>query len=552
LSMRHIWRPSVGRCCGIGLIVCLLTAVGRSQAVVFPLSAPVLGAHPSLSPLGPTHGVADLNLDGREDVVAGFGNSVASIQTIAGGGYGPPSAIATWSGVQSGWVHAVGDLTGDGFADVLCAFVFFATGNSASFLYPGNGSGQFGGPVTLPDQSGFVGTIHDCFIASIPSVTPPGGPPAVILCSRRTTPVMEIAVHVLVYQAGNFAVVSVFTVPAPLPLGPGAFFRFRRAGDVNGDGLCDLIGTGASPPFIQSDWVVLPGIASPPYFSGPIVVSAQFPLLADFEVADVNNDGATDVVARRPGGLLGSGLQAIDIATYVGNSTAPLATVHVSVTGVASHNYNVVEDVDGDGARDLVLSLVPPLTGPTVWGLAFSRGDGLGNFGSALVLQSSPAISSPACVAADANGDGLRDIVGYAAIPNTFVLYNESSLGTGVPGAGGTIPQQTVGIAIPGNPFYYVGVVGGAANAPAFLGISLGVLPSPDPWGVLVDPTMMILPVGAIGIFSTDQAGQASWALSLPPAPILSTQQIYIQWGIVDPSATAGYSLSPARKVLFW
>jgi hypothetical protein len=539
------------------LVVALALAV-PGQAP-FPLSTPVFGQFASLSPLGPGFGVADFNGDGREDVVAAWGGTLASIQTLPGGGYGPPTVIATWPAVQAGWVQpATCDLTGDGAADVLATFFFYATAASTTYLYPGTGLGSFGMPVVLPDPSGFTGGEHDCFRAdNVSGLTTPGGPPAIILCARRTAPVMEVLVYTLTYQGSGYVVAASLLVQPPSSLGAGAFFRFWRSGDVNGDGLLDLLGVVATPPYQFTDWIILMGSSAAPYFVAPIVVPSQIQTFpgANFEVADVNTDGMDDVITRAGGSQNTPVGPTIDIPVYFGHPTAPLGSFLISVTGVSSSAYNVVEDFDGDGARDLLMTSVLPGTGPPPPpGVSFSRGDGQGHFGTALTLQGYPAASA-LFAAADENGDGLKDAVGYNAWSSpTFVLHNQSRIGPGVAGAGGVVPQSRAGIATPGNPFYFVGVTNGAANMPAVLAVSLGLLPAPDTYGNLLDlsPAMLILPTTQSGALSTNAQGEATWVLGLPPAPVLAGQTIYLEWVVADPGAATGYGLTPARKVVFW
>lgn len=532
-------------------IVAVAASTTLCAQTPFPLSSPVIGQYSSLTPLGPTHAAADFNGDGREDVVAAFAGYLGEILSVPAGGYGPGTAIAAWPGVQTGWVDAVGDLTADGNQDIVASFFFFSSGSTTSYLYPGLGNGQFLAPAVLPDPSGFAGAEHHCFVNhSVPGVTVPGGPPALVLCTQHTVPVTQLYAYTLSYQGGSYSIVGTKFMSAPPALGSNAIFQFWKAGDINGDGLLDLVGSGTST-FLQWDWVVSFGTMSPPYFSDPVVVSAQFPLAANFDLADVNNDGMDDVIGRKPGAVIAPLTQAIDAAVYFGNAVAPLSQVIVSATGVASGPYTVVEDFDGDGARDLIMTITPQ-PGQTVWGIAFSRGDGQGHFSTALTLQSPPVVSSATCAAADADGNGLRDVVGFQGSPNTFVLYNQAKIGSGIAGGGGLVPQTTAGVATPGNPFYHVGVIGAASSSTAILGVSLGIMPGPDPWGIMLDTSSLVLPVGQLGVFPTDATGQAIWSLSLPPPPTLVGQTVYLQWGVIDSLALNGYSLTPARKIVFW
>ena len=460
------------------MLTASIWAIGMALSLAaqspFPMSSPAIGCCPAFG--GLSYAVADFNGDGREDIAAAASGSQLGVTlTIPGGGYGTGVAIATLPGLTppASLVGGAGDFTGDGAADILWSVISWTTVTATTYVYPGNGAGQFGTPIVVPDPS----TAQEhfaCVNVNVPGVTSSGDPrgrhlrkalriraPDVHRRAHARLPVGELRPRRHAFRLGSAS--------APyrvlLPLRARRRRERRRAARprrVRGDerGAEDL-----DHPAGHRD---SPAFRRPHRHPGP-----------SRPARDVRARGRERRRARRRDRAQRRGLDqpvynAIDEVVCFGHPTSPLSTFTVSVTGAASNQSPVVEDLDGDGNRDLLLSIYPlPNGNPNSWPLAFSRGDGNGHFGPALYLQS--PVSSMRCVAADENGDGMKDVVGLFGYP-TFVLHNQSRIGPGGPGANGIVPQTTAGLATPGNPFFHIGLTGASHNSPAILGVSLGIL----------------------------------------------------------------------------
>ena len=231
----------------------------------------------------------------------------------------------------------------------------------------------------------------------------------------------------------------------------------------------------------------------------------------------MNNDGRDDVVGINVSG---------QIVVYLGSAT-PFATLALLLRAGGDSHKLFVEDLDGDGAKDLIYS-----AGTSNYSVGFSRGNGLGGFAPPMVLPYAPSNSSNCLVAADANGDGLKDAVGCAANQSpTFALLNQTKIGPGANGNFGIIPHTMPGIANAGSPFYFVGVSGGAPSMPAVLGVSLAVLAAPDAFGNMLDPAFLVLPTASSVPFQTNVSGSATLAFGLPPLPALVGQDDLLRVG---------------------
>jgi hypothetical protein len=528
------------------------TAVCRAQTP-FPMSPnPVVGASPSFGTLNGRAQAADLNGDGRHDVVAAApGNNLSIMFTAPGGGYLAP-VIAVTAPPQNTITapQAVADLTNDGIADVLASFTSpfppFSP-PATTQLFPGLGNGTLGLAIPVP-VGAFNPLSHTCFVApNIPGVTVPGGPPALVVHAVQNLTGQPGTIAVLAFAGGAYSLASSMIAPSIPALSTAGLYALRMSGDCDGDGLLDLAGTGG-PLGLPTHLVLFRGMPGSPHFAAPSAIPAPVPVQngTNFLFADATQDGLADVVAVKSGG------PGTEIVVFPGHPTTPFTTSIVSNIGVQISQI-WTEDVDDDGLVDLFVVTAPQT--PSVYGVAISRGLGGGTFGPVMALPSSAATSSNVYAFADENGDGRRDAVACAATgSNTFVLHDQARMGPGVPGFAGLVPYSVAGVATPGNPAYFVGVTGAAASSTAIVGVSLAVLPAPDAVGNLLDlsPAALILPTATGPYFQTGANGAVIWQLGLPPPPALAGLTVYLEWAVVDPVSGIGFSITPARKIVFW
>ena len=190
---------------------------------------------------------------------------------------------------------------------------------------------------------------------------------------------------------------------------------------------------------------------------------------------------------------------------------------------------------------------------PVSYGLAFWRGDGQGGFRPPIALPAA-GLNSFRPAVADENGDGAKDLI----YPLGTVTVSSERIPDRVRAASVQVdraPQMTSGIATPGNPFFHVGVIGGAANSLAVLGVSLGLLFTPQISGLVIDPSSLHPPDDVVRhvhdrLPSVARAGPSA----CQRARRSSVRPVYLQWAIADPGALsgAGFSTTPGRKIVFW
>jgi hypothetical protein len=228
------------------LVAVGLTISAAGQGPPFPLSQPVTGTGSGFTTMSqPSAG--DFNNDARDDLASvevlpsGSAGVLRVILTTPGGGYGPPTTVHSWPpGVANGFRPLCRDFTADGNVDIVATFRTSSIG-SQTFLFAGNGAGQFSVPIPIPDPTDTPGPWHECFDA--PSMAIPGGT-AFLLGTKTSNPTVYIAYVVHVFGQ------AVWVLPAPAVInGPTslAALQFVSTGDINGDGQHDLVGQGFSP-----------------------------------------------------------------------------------------------------------------------------------------------------------------------------------------------------------------------------------------------------------------------------------------------------------------
>jgi len=207
--------------------------------------------------------LGDVNGDGTADIVCGAGPGGGPQVTVFDGVTFQPimSFFALPPGFTGGVFVAAGDVNGDGRADVIC------------------GAGRGGGPqVTI--TSGRDGSLLGSFFAFVPSfvggVTVAAGDingdgRADIICGAGAGGGPQVAV----FSGSNLVpLASFFALPPGFTGGV-----FVAAGDVNGDGRADIIcgaGPGGGPQVAVFDGVSQAPLASffalPPAFTGGVRV----------------------------------------------------------------------------------------------------------------------------------------------------------------------------------------------------------------------------------------------------------------------------------------
>jgi hypothetical protein len=315
---------------------------------------------------------------------AGYDNLKVYLSTGAGA-FAPPVFVA--DGVGPLYL-ASADLNGDGLPDVVSASA--DDGTLSVFFNDKNSPGTLNTPLLLPSPGASQVAIGDMNHDGLPDLVSAD------------------------YGVSLFVQTSPGTFAAPISLYSGGA-NWVAVGDLNGDGAADVALTDA----VGVKVLMHIGAASATTFAAPIDV---FPQTANVNViganliaiADVNGDGANDLVITDPGPTGGT---APTVNILIQNTARPGSFLAPVSYPIAAHDLSqsiLVTDVDGDGRLDIVIG-----GQQTVTVLLQNHAPAApGTFMAATVYTAPRAYE---IAVADINGDGKLDIVVSNGVTNPVV-----------------------------------------------------------------------------------------------------------------------------------
>ncbi|NDC39574.1 MAG: hypothetical protein EBZ48_16300, partial [Proteobacteria bacterium] len=334
-----------------------------------------------------TYGLAlgDVNGDGISDIVTAErspqNRAQASVQIGRGDGTFVRQVTYSMEGGASGsYSQALGlrDLNDDGFLDIVTAGWDGSTGRTTVRL--GRGDGSFGTPVSYATEgsASTAVTVGDLNGDGILDLVTAGSDPASGQATVR-----------LGRGDGSFGTAVSYATEA---FGSSA----ATLGDLNGDGFLDLVTVGTASDG-RSTIRLGRGDGS---FGSAVSYSIANSYGSSVVLGDLNSDGLLDLIATGTNDGLGG-----QVSIRLGQGNGSFGTqVTYAIDGELLNAFRpiTIGDLNGDGFLDLVIG-----------GVSTRLGTGNGSFGSAVTYSTldSSAIRTLSLAVGDLNGDGVLDIV---------------------------------------------------------------------------------------------------------------------------------------------
>jgi hypothetical protein len=444
----------------------------------------------------------DFNGDGKLDwAVANAGDNTLTIYLGNGDDTSQLPIIVPLLG-QSPVAIAAGDLNADGKIDLV---VVETDSNTVGILF-GNGDGTFQQEIEIP-----IVNAQPMGIA-IADLNKDGHPDLIIgIRASITGPTFSDFEVMLGEGSGNFG--APIISPPFMTDGLNQASAFSVA-DMNGDGILDLLVTGADA--FSSTTKTYFGKGDGSFTAGALVWRSNPEFGNNIGVAilaDLNGDGCPDVALPIDLGWVNT-----FINDCKGNfpSTPDTYGMPDTAFGLA------VADINGDGHPDLItgaISFNVGLFGSIAGdGLSVRLNDGTGKFGPARVYRGEAGMV--ALVAADLKGDGHPSIISVNQDTNSVTVFAND-------GAGG------FGLGVGGYDGFLEGVATSPTNAPASADVVADVDGDGKPDLVLMERSMLgsFNNMGTVAVMLNQGSGKFGAPIR---SPMVSENAIVLDFVLAD------------------
>ena len=464
--------------------------------------------------------VADLDGDGKPDLVVGNGNSIGVLLGKGDGTFQSAVAYNSGGGVLG---VAIADVNGDGRPDIVVA-------NGGVGVLLGYGDGTFQPVVNY--GSGGSGTLS----VAVTDVNGDGKPDIVVSncvpsgssCSYATGGLLGI---LLGNGDGTFRTVVTYDSGGSVPISVAV-------ADVNEDGKPDLL-VAETNLFNGGSMIgVLLGNGDGTFQPATFLYEGYGTIPESLAVADVNGDGNLDLAVVNfysSDNLCGSNSYSL-VTVWLGKGDGTFPGAGNDCSGGIFTYSAAVADLNGDGKPDVALASQCLPDGCSSNGaVSVLAGNGDGTFLPALIYDSG-GTGAHAVAVADVNGDGNPDLLVANAISNTVgVLLNNNP-----PRSPTTITlSSSSNPSVAGQSVTFVAVVGSTSGTPTGVVVFSHGLGSATLSGGSASITVPSLVAGS---YSITAAYQGSSAFS--PSTSGSLNQVV---NIATTITTLAPSVNPVR-----
>ncbi len=374
--------------------------------------------------------IGDFTGDGRPDIVTANASVDGLTLYVNTGGGTFTAEPAVYTGPSEPLQVAIGDFDGDGKLDALTLNTTYNyEGDETVSALLGNGDGTFGAPI----QTDIGPNAQEVLTGDF---TGDGKLDLAILGNAHyyTDSIVQIFDG---NGGGTFTPGASFDLGSPVNTN-GSESKDMVEADLNGDGHPDLVIATATLNTFAANAVVLLGDGHGGFTEGAPIALGFGSSATLIAIGDVNGDGIPDIVAipQETAGaetaeiLLGKGDGTFGPATTVALPLPP-GGAGTTINGDDTNTAVTIGDVTGDGHADIVV-------GNDETGVVVVPGNGDGTFGTGFVAEPGTGVFYGTLALADVNGDSLPDLVDT----DTSGAYESSSVSPGVAVALNT--QQTV------------------------------------------------------------------------------------------------------------